>query len=169
MKNILLENEIFREQYFQSVKNYVENLHEKFSFNDFNSVKDVVGYPLNLLRSMPKLLFKEKYLENEYYALYRIQLESFLGIRIFGLMSEPKIEHKANTAIIFQHGGGDSPEITFGLLDDNVYKATADYISKKGITVFAPQYGHFNSFFLFFFIFITSLSLSSESVTIQCF
>ena len=87
---------------------------------------------------MPKLLFKEKYLENEYYALYRIQLESFLGIRIFGLMSEPKIEHKANTAIIFQHGGGDSPEITFGLLDDNVYKATADYISKKE-SLFLPH------------------------------
>ena len=139
MKNVLVENERFREQYFQSIKSYVENLQEKFSYSQLNTVKDIVGYPLNLLRSMPKLLLKEKCLENEKYILYRVQLESFLGIRVFGLMSEPKIKQKSNTAIIFQHGGGDSPEITFGLIEDSVYKATADYISQKGITVFAPQ------------------------------
>lgn len=140
MKSILKDNEIFREQYFQSVKKLVENLNKKFSFSNLDTVKNIVGYPLNLQRTAPKLLIKEKCLENENYILYRVQIESFLGIRVFGLLAEPNIKSESKTAVIFQHGGGDSPERVFGLIeDDTVYKATADYIARQGFAVFAPQ------------------------------
>ena len=139
MINIFKENERFREQYFQSVKKFVENLNEKFSFSNLDTVKSIVGYPLNLQRTAPKLLIKEKCLESENYTLYRVQIESFLGIRVFGLLAEPNIKSESKTAVVFQHGGGDSPERVFGLIEDTVYKATADYIARQGLAVFAPQ------------------------------
>ena len=96
MDNEVRSNEMFREQYFQSVKKFVENLHEKIPLSNSSTVKDIVGYPLNLSSNTPKVLFKKEVLRNEDYILYKVQLESFLGIIVFGLMAEPIIKHKNN-------------------------------------------------------------------------
>lgn len=129
----------FREEYYQSIKTFVQNLQPTKEIKEIKTIKDILGFPLDVERTLIKERVKKLLLEKEEYSIFQVQLETDLGIKIYGLMSIPKIISQKAPTVIVQHGGGGTPEEIFGLCGENVYKSVGDYIANKGAVVFAPQ------------------------------
>lgn len=130
---------IFREEYYQSIKTFVQNLQPTKEIKEIKTIKDILGFPLDVERTLIKERVKKLLLEKEEYSIFQVQLETDLDIKIYGLMSIPKTISQKAPAVIVQHGGGGAPEEIFGLCGENVYKSIGDYIANEGVVVFAPQ------------------------------
>lgn len=99
-----------------------------------------LGYPLwNSPEKNEIKVTKELLSDDGLFTAYDMQLEVIEGVRLYGILFEPKEKQEKNPFVILQHGGLGTPERISGLIDPTNYNGLGREIIESGYYVFAPQ------------------------------
>ena len=104
------------------------------------ALKEMLGWPLvGYADDRETTVSFEKLSEEEYFTLYRAELEILEGVKLSGLFFKMKGEGKKHLVIV-QHGKSGTPEIMSGILGSTWnYNDMLMRVAKHNVHVFAPQ------------------------------
>lgn len=103
----------------------------------------MLGFPLSPMPEKNEITVKKELLcEGEHFVSYRMQLEIIEGVRLGGILLEPKVKKEKNPFVIFQHGGLGTSEMITGMIPPTNYHDFAMNTVEAGYYVFAPQLFH---------------------------
>ena len=104
------------------------------------SLREMLGWPLvGYDEDRETTVSFEKLSEEEYFTLYRAELEILEGVKLSGLFFKMKGEGK-KPLVIVQHGKSGTPEIMSGILGSTWnYNDMVMRVAKHNVHVFAPQ------------------------------
>ena len=102
---------------------------------------DLLGWPLNAPRESepPRELAKERIFADEEVEIFRVRLQVMPDWELPGLLLLPRNRAGKCRAVVFQHGGGGSPELCCDLHGANNYRHGPRRFVRHGAAVFAPQ------------------------------
>ena len=101
---------------------------------------ELLGYPLTEKLQTPKLVEKVFVAEDGNIRIFRMRLEYFGYLKLYGIYFEQKESPESAPFVISQHGGAGTPELV-----SSIYCGSANYnhqtrrITDRGANVFAPQ------------------------------
>ena len=107
----------------------------------------MLGKPLteyDKYRDVPVVPVEDTYVgEDSLCSIRRLRLDVGEGMIVYGLLFLPKEEYKAKTDknlfVLYQHGGGGTPELSASFYGVTNYSYAPRRIVARGATVFSPQ------------------------------
>lgn len=110
------------------------------------ALKRQLGFPLSPSPEKNEItVTKEFAAQGENFTAYRMRLEVIEGVRLYGILLEPKVKKEKNALVIAQHGGQGTPEMITSLVPPTNYYSVAMDCCRDGVYVFAPQLLHWST------------------------
>ena len=102
---------------------------------------DMLGYPLTTDRKSAKLFSEQFVASDGNVDIFRLRFSVFGGVTFYGILFRQKENHRSSPFVYCLHGGGGTPEVIGSIhLDSDVYHHLARRFTKKGASVFCPQF-----------------------------
>lgn len=103
--------------------------------------RDLIGWPLSGdSRADPvHTAMRKTVAETAEHTIERVQLQILPELKLAGLLLTPKDGMARHKAVVFQHGGGGTPELCCDLHGDNNYRHGPIRFARHGFAVFMPQ------------------------------
>ena len=103
--------------------------------------RDLVGWPLSgeACSAPVRAALRKTIVETSEHTVERVQLEILPEIKLAGLLLTPRDGMGRHQAVVFQHGGGGTPELCCDLHGENNYRHGPVRFARHGFAVFMPQ------------------------------